>query len=212
MYYPGYIQDIQDNYVQVLVPIDKVYTFEKQNITSCMVEFSDGRTITPDQRKKAHAILGEISDWNGDLPEYIKEIMKYGFIEAKGGDYFSLADCSVTTAREFINYLIDFCFFNNVPTRDTMLNRTEDIGHYLYSCLANRKCAVCNAKAEIHHCEGSRVGMGFDRKDINNVGRSAIALCRKHHHQAHNSEKDFFEKYHIYGIKLDEYLVRKLRL
>ena len=212
MYYTGYIQNVQENYVQVLVPVRETYTFEKQNITSCMVEFSDGRTITPDQRKKAYAILGDISDWNGDIPEYIKERMKYSFIEASGNEYFSLSNCTVTIAREFINYLIDFCFYHNISTRDTMLNHTDDIGHYLYSCLANRKCCICNKKAEVHHCEGSRVGMGFNRNKINNLGRRAIALCRKCHSIAHNDEYGFFEKYHVYGIKLDEYLVKKLRV
>lgn len=172
----------------------------------------DGRTITPEQRKKAHAILGEIADWSGHMPEYVKERMKYGYIESFGAEYFSLSDCSITTAREFINYLIDFCFYHNISTRDTMLNHTDDISHYLYSCIVNRKCCICNKKAEIHHCEGSRVGMGFNRNHINNIGRKAIALCRKHHNEAHNDEQGFFEKYHVYGIALDKYLVRRLKL
>ena len=138
--------------------------------------------------------------------------MKCRFIEQYGGEEFSLADCTMETATAFINYLIDFCFFENIGTTDTMLNRTDDIGHYLYSCLVNRKCCICNGKGEIHHCEGSRVGMGFDRNKISNVGRRAICLCRKHHNQAHQSEREFFEKYRVYGIKLDEYLVRKVGL
>ncbi len=172
----------------------------------------DGRTITREQQKKTYAIINDIGNWNGDVRESIKSEMKCRFLECYGGDWFSLSDCSVTTAREFINYLIDFCFCENIPTCDTLLNRTDDISHYLYSCLANRKCCICNEKAEIHHCEGSRVGMGFNRNKISNIGRKAIALCRKHHAQAHNSEKEFFEKYHVYGIELDEYLIRKLKL
>ena len=118
----------------------------------------------------------------------------------------------MTVATDFISFLIDFCFENNIGTRDTLLNRTDDIGHYLYSCLANRKCVVCNSRGEVHHCEGSRVGMGFNRNDIENMGRRAICLCRKHHSQAHASEREFFEKYGVYGIKLDEYLCKKLNL
>ena len=121
-----------------------------------------------------------------------------------------MSDCTVTQAREFINYLIDFCFENNIGTRDTLLNRTDDISSYLYSCLVNRKCAVCNNKADIHHVEGSRVGMGFDRRKVNNIGRYAVALCRKCHSIAHNDELGFFEKYHIYGVQLDAYAVRRL--
>ena len=208
----GLIQGVKDNCVLVVVPMENVRMIDKQDITSCEVKFSDGRYITPDQRKKVYAVMGEISDWSGHMPEYIKKRMKYGFIEATGHEYFSLSDCSVTTARSFINYLIDFCFFNNVPTRDSLLDVTEDISHYLYSCLASRKCAICNDRAEIHRCEGSRVGMGFNRNRIDNLGRKAIALCRKHRAQAHMHEKAFFEKYHVYGVKLDKYLIKKLKL
>lgn len=212
MYTTGYIQDIQPQYATVVVPIDKPYIFEKQDITQCEVRFDDGRNITALQRKKIYATIRDISDWVGDVPEALKEWLKYSYIERTGVEFFSLSDCSVTTAREFINFLIDFCFEHNIGTRDTMLNRTDDISYYLYSCLANRRCAVCNTKGEIHHCTGSKVGMGFNRNTIDNLGRKAICLCRKHHNQAHNDEKGFFEKYHIYGIALDEYLLKKLKL
>lgn len=208
----GYIQTIGKGYVTVLVPTENNTVFEKQNITACRVRFDDGRTISADQRKKIYATVRDIADYTGDLPEYMKEWLKYRFIEKYGGEYFSLSDCTVTTARDFISFLIDFCFEQNIGTRDTLLNRTDDISRYLYSCLANRRCAVCNSKGEIHHCEGSRVGMGFDRNKIDNIGRRAICLCRKHHHIAHNDEAKFFEKYHIYGIELDGYLVKKLKL
>ena len=213
MEYVGYISDVQNNCVSLVVPVENVYFIDKKDVTQARVIFDDGRRIRAEQRKKAYAIIREISEWSGHAPaELMKETLKMNFLEYSGGEYFSLADCSVTTAREYINYLIDFCFYHNIPTRDTMLDHTDDINHYLYSCLAYRKCCVCNEKAEIHHCEGSRVGMGFNRNKIDNIGRRAIALCRKHHSQAHNSEKDFFEKYHVYGMKLDAYLIRRLGL
>lgn len=208
----GLISGIKDNCVMVVVPMENIRMIDKQNITSCEVMFSDGRTISPEQRKKVYALMGEISDWSGHMPEFIKERMKYSFIEATGNEYFSLSDCSVDTARQFINFLIDFCFYHNIPTKDSLLGMTEDISHYLYACLATRKCAICNDRAEIHHCEGSRVGMGFNRNRIDNLGRRAIALCKKHHAQAHIHEREFFDKYHVYGVKLDNYLLKKLKL
>lgn len=39
-----------------------------------------------------------------------------------------------------------------------------------------------------------------------------IALCHEHHMEAHIREKELFEENYIYGIKLDEYLCKKLRL
>ncbi len=207
----GSIYKVKDNQAIIVAPVSP-YLLEKQKINKCLVRFDDGRTINAEQRKKAYAILSDITEFTGNLPEYEKELQKYFYIARYGAEYFSLSDCTVSEAREFISYLIDFCFENNIGTRDTLLNQTDDIGRYLYSCIANRKCAVCNAKAEIHHCEGSRVGMGFNRNKIDNVGRKAIALCRRHHNQAHNDEYGFFAKYHIYGIPLDEYLVKKLKL
>lgn len=207
----GEIYKVKNGNAIIVAPVSP-FLLEKQKINKCLVRFDDGRTISPDQRKKVYAILADITEYTGNLPEYEKEVQKYFYISRYGTEYFSLSDCTVSVARDFISYLIDFCFENNIGTRDTLLNQTDDIGRYLYSCIANRKCAVCNAKAEIHHCEGSRVGMGFNRNKIDNVGRKAIALCRKHHNQAHNDEFGFFTKHHIYGIALDEYLVKKLKL
>lgn len=209
----GYIHSISEACAKIIVPLSSPYILDKKNIRQCEVRFDDGRRISAEQRKKAYAIIGDIAEWSGHTPpEFEKDLLKNDYITQSGVEYFSLSDCSVDTARDFINFLIDFCFSNNIGTRDTLLNRTDDISYYLYSCIANRRCCVCNEKAEIHHCEGSRVGMGFNRNKISNLGRTAIALCRKHHAQAHNSEKEFFEKYHVYGVKLDEYLIKRVNL
>ena len=208
----GVIKDVSDGYVTVIVPVDKEYLIEKQDITDCEVRFDDGRTITAEQRRKAYALINDIAEWCGHPPYPLKEYFKFEYMSETGCDYFSLADCDVTTARDYISHLIDFCFSYSVPTRDTLLNRTDDISKYLYQCLAHKKCAVCNAKADIHHVTGSRVGMGFNRHKISHFGRNAIALCRVHNQEAHQSEKSFFGKYHLYGITLDDYLIKHLNL
>ena len=70
--------------------------------------------------------------------------------------------------------------------------------------------AICNQPAEVHHVD--RVGMGRDREAIVHVGLNAIALCRRHHEEAHRREKALFADYHIYGIKLDRHLCKVLSL
>lgn len=207
----GEIYKVKNGNAIIVAPISP-FLLEKQKINKCLVRFDDGRTINAEQRKKAYAIIADITEYTGNLPEYEKEIQKYFYISRYGAEYFSLSDCTISTARDFISYLIDLCFENNIGTRDTLLNCTDDINRYLYSCLANRKCAVCNRKADVHHVEGSRIGMGFDRRKANHVGRKAIALCRKCHSIAHNDEVKFLEANHIYGIPLDAYLVKKLKL
>lgn len=191
-------------------PIDKEL-IQKQ-INRVEIRLNDGRTITAEQRKKAYATIRDISDYSGHAPEFLKEWFKYEYIIKTGGKYFSLSDCSVTVARQYINVLIDFCLHYGVPLYEPMTNRTDDIDAYLYMCLYYRKCAVCGRAADVHHVTGSKIGMGVDRDKAHHVGREAIALCRTHHNEAHSREKEFFEENHIYGIKLDETLCERLNL
>lgn len=195
-------------FVKPLVAIDREL-LQKQ-VESIEIRLTDGREISAEQRKKVFALIRDIADWCGEEPEYIRKFTSFEYRISNGIEPFSLSDCDMSTAREYITYLIDFCFFHGVPTRDTLLNRTDDINKYLYSCLAHRKCAVCNAKADVHHIDA--VGMGRNRTKISHLGMEAIALCRLHHQEAHQRGQVFFDKYHIYGIKLDENLCNILNL
>lgn len=182
----------------------------QKQVDTIEIRLNDGREISAEQRKKIFALVRDIADWSGDYPERIRKYTMFDCRLQNGFEPFSLSNCDMSTAREYITYLIDFCFAYSVPTRDTLLNRTDDINKYLYSCLEHRKCAVCNQKADVHHID--TIGMGRDRATIIHLGMEAIALCRTHHQQAHKQGKAFFEKYHIYGIKLDDYLCKKLNL
>lgn len=182
----------------------------QKDIKYCELRLDDGRTISAEQRKKTYALIGDISSWSGENPEYLKQYFKWHFCAETGNEWFSLSNTSVSQAREFISYLIDFCLLHNVPCQDALINQTDDIGKYLYQCLEHGKCAICNKEAEIHHVD--RVGMGRNRKRIVHKGMKAISLCRFHHMQAHNNETELFDKYHIYGIELDDYLCKILKL
>lgn len=183
---------------------------QQKNIRSVELRLDDGRTISIEQRKKIFALIRDISLWSGHEPEEIRMYLQWDFICRYGCEWFSLSNVDMTTAKEFISYLIDFCFLWEVPTKDTLLNQTDDISKYLYQCLAHRKCAICNAKAEVHHV--SRVGMGRDREHIVHKGLLAIALCSEHHEMAHRDENALFSEHFIYGIVLDDYLCEKLNL
>lgn len=195
-------------FIKPLVAIDREL-LQKQ-VESIEIRLTDGREISAEQRRKVFALIRDIADWCGEEPEYIRKFTTFEYRISNGIEPFSLSDCDMSTAREYITYLIDFCFFHGVPTRDTLLNRTDDINKYLYSCLAHRKCAVCNAKADVHHVDA--VGMGRNRTKISHLGMEAIALCRQHHQEAHQRGQAFFDKYHIYGIKLDKNLCNILNL
>lgn len=201
-----------DGKLLLLAPEDDLLRdLTKKKIEKVELRLDDGRTISAEQRKKIFAMIRDIAIWNGDDPETIRQFLTLDFVIKNGREsLFSLSNVDMTTARDFITYLIDFCFKWNVPTKDTVLNYTDDIGRYLYACLEHRKCAICNAHAEVHHVD--RIGMGRDREQIVHVGLNAIALCREHHDMAHRNEKGLFKQYCIYGIRLDEYLCKKLRL
>lgn len=183
----------------------------QKHVQRVEIRLCDGREISADQRKKIFAIIRDISLWSGHDPEYLRQYLTWDFCGRHGVEVFSLSDVDMSTAKEFINYLIEFCFLFSVPAKDTLLHQTDDIGRYLYLCLEHRRCAICNKPAEVHHVD--RIGMGNNREDIVHVGLEAVALCHEHHMEAHQKgDKTLFDEYFIYGIPLDEYLCKRLNL
>ena len=167
------------------------------------VLIEDGRHITPEQRKKAYATIGDIAAWTGEAPEAMKELMKYYHIGRTGSRYFSLGGCSVDTAREFINTLLEYALENGVPLGDFGVNRADDVEVYLAACIRHRRCAVCGRRGELHHVD--TIGMGFDRESVDDSQKKKMCLCREHHTEAHQiGQQKFNEKYHIFGILYPE--------
>jgi len=170
------------------------------------VGFPDGRTISPEQRRKCYAIMGEIAVWAGYSVEEIKLIQKHDFIEKHlqglQKQLFSLSNCDMTTAREFINYLIDFMVEFGVPTKMPLADMCEDVDRYMYACLTHKKCCVCGGNACVHHVD--HVGMGRNRKTIIHEGMLIMPLCwgvGSHHTEVHNiPQEEFDTKYHVHGI------------
>lgn len=192
----------------------KISRYKIEGNIDAELKLNDGRTITIDQRKKIYATIRDISYFLGDEPEFLKEHLKYDYCATTGEDHFSLSNCSISTAREFINHIIDFILKWDIPLTEIALNRTDDIDRYLYGCIKYRKCCITGRSgADIHHCEGSRVGMGRNRKKINHKGLELMALSREWHTKVHKEgEKDIFNKYKIYGITIDGETLNELGL
>lgn len=179
------------------------------------VVWQDQRLISPEQRRKAYALMGEISVWSGMRTDEVKLTMKHDFlnrhIERLHKELFSLADCDMTTARDFISYLIDFMLEFDVPSRQPLYDLCDDIPRYVYGCMMQKKCAVCGRKSDLHHVE--KIGMGRDRKEICHIGMQALPLCREHHMEAHqHGDAALMEKYHLESIAIDEKIAKKYRL
>lgn len=172
---------------------------QRKKISNAEIRFDDGRHISAEQRKKAYATIGDIADWTGYLPEEMKEILKYQHMMRTGDAYFSLSNCSMDTAREFINTILEFALENGIPLSDNAIERTDDIGRYLYYCLLHKKCAICGKDGEIHHEDA--IGMGNDRTKVDDSSYKKICLCREHHTLAHSLGVIRFREMHkVYGI------------
>lgn len=191
---------------------ERIIQYKAYNVE---VRIDDGRTISNEQRKKIYATIKDISLYTGDDPEYLKEFLKFDYCGESGEKYFSLSDCSIDTAREFISHLIDFILKENIPLSELAINRTDDIDRYLYGCIKYRRCCITGKSigVDIHHCEGSRVGMGGNRKKISNIGRELMALSREWHSRVHNEgEEAIFKAYKIYGVEIGQATLRALEI
>jgi len=206
-----------EGYVDVRVPFSPsdLERAALRQYDTAEVGFPDGRTLAPEQRRKAFALVGEIAEWAGYTTPQMHLIQKREFIEKHleglQKELFSLSNCDVTTAREYITYLIDFCLEFNVPTHTPLYDLCDDIQRYVYSCLMRKACAVCGHKADLHHVD--RVGMGRNRDDICHIGMLALPLCREHHQEAHqHGDAALIERYHLEPMAIDERIAKVYRL
>lgn len=187
-----------------------------------VVLWQDSRGISPEQRRKAWALIGEISAAYGYLSagdrEQLNADMKRQFLiqrmdelTAEAIKRFSLSDCDQTTARLYITYLIDFVIEHDIPTKEMTAELCEDIEAYVYQCMMHKRCCICRKPADLHHVD--RVGMGRNRDDIVHVGMEAITLCRDHHREAHDhGDARLLERYHLVPITITDEIAKKLNL
>ena len=189
---------------------------DAQNLSEHVtVLWQDARRISPEQRRKAYALMGEIAAWSGDTPEHVKGALKVDFrektMEGMQKQLFSLSDCDMSTARDFISFVIDFMLEYDVPSSRPLTEYAEDIEAYVYACLMHRKCAICGKKADVHHWK--RLGMGANRREAIHLGMPLEPLCRLHHQECHRmNQSDFDSKYHITPVTATEQICKRLGL
>ncbi len=200
-----YLEEKNGTYLKIFIPNLRLGDLlRRKRIKTAELRFDDGRHISAEQRKKAYATIRDIADYTGNLPEVQKEDMKFWHIARTGDVYFSLSNCSMDVAREFINTLMEFAIENGVPLSERGIERTDDIGRYLYYCILYKKCAICGRDGEIHHEDA--IGMGNDRHIVDDSGYRKICLCREHHTIAHQmGVVRFREMYKVYGIVVKDF-------
>lgn len=211
----GKIADYSNGIITAKADFNNTERFCRISPGECLIVLKDSRTITAEQRKKAYALLGEIADYMGEMPEYTKRLFKLKFIhdELKGiaDDVFSLSNCDVTIAHDFITYLIDFIIAHEIPTKVPLAELCEDVEKFVYSCAMKKICCVCGKKAELHHYDA--IGSRYDRDKPVHEGLRALPLCREHHIRAHEISKEtFLKEYHLQPITIDKSICKKWRL
>jgi len=180
-----------------------------------LVYWQDSRARTLEQIRKAWALMGEIAEYQGQGKDDVYREQSTAFslkhLEILQGELFHLSTATVSTARAFINLLIEIILEYGIPTKEPLYGLCDDIERYVYACLMNKKCAVCGKKTELHHYD--HVGMGRNRREIEHIGMRAYPLCWEHHEEIHLiGERAFDEKYHLVPIAIDQKIAKKYNL
>ena len=197
----------------VKIPFKNLEMLTRGLGTEVELKFIDPDDISHKQRKLIFALLGDIEEHTGDPVEYRRHRLTLEFMAYKNIDEFSLSNCSMTDAREFIEFILTFIFRNNIPiTYDTSDLLKEDKA-FLYYATINRKCVICgeeNAQLAHHY----HIGRGMNRNKMDHYGYEVLALCHKHHRLQHNiGIRTFDKKYALEKswIKVDERLNKMLK-
>ena len=205
-----YQEDERGAWVKCHIPNEIIDERFLSEVMRGEVKIDDGRRISSDQRKKIYALIKDISNHTGHHPEYLKEHMKYEFMAQEDKEYFSLSNVDMTTARYFIESILEFCFEWEVPFATKTHELAKEIGNYLYLCLLHKKCAICGKQnAHIHHVDA--VGSGRNRNEVDHTQLRLIALCVEHHQETHTIGWETFNKKHkVAGIKVNAQTIKRL--
>ena len=139
--------------------------FIKRDYKTCRIALNDSRGISSEQRKKVYALLGEISDFMGEMPEYTKRLFKLKFIHEQmqglADGIFSLSDCDMTVAKDFITYLTfrrAFRFGNYATTYSVTFTHAPRIKSALFA--DGKQNSITTTRLEWARIERSRYTRG----------------------------------------------------
>ncbi|TPR12271.1 putative HNHc nuclease [Apilactobacillus timberlakei] len=212
----GYITRIRGDTLQVKlkdISDSQQYILNENVGSEVNLMVDDGRSITNDQRKKIFAMFHDISEYTGYSLRETEELMKYRFIcKMSWPRWFSMSNCDLDVAKEFIEFLIRFCLDQDIPFTTKVFDEIQQSYGLRVQLLKHRICYVCGKSgADIDHVD--TIGSGRNRRHTNQVGYYAWSICRTHHTERHKiGVKSFAKKYQIKPVKLTRELVEELNL
>lgn len=223
MDYIGKLIQVGENKRLVVFELDEdidIELLEKRTENGNMnaeIRFDDMRHISAKQRKKIYALIKDITVWYGNMyaweKETVKELLKWEFMGETGYDYFSLSNTDMTTAKEFISWLIEFCLINGVPLGEEAYLQAEDITRYVYYCLEKRICCVTGRLDDItlHHVDV--IGMGGNRNKTDHSEHRVLPLNSEVHALfEHYGNQVMLAKYHLVPVKATKEQLNKWKL
>ena len=195
---------------RLLIELDRPVKIIDERV---QVDVDDGKSVTPDQRKKIFALIRDMSKYTGYYTTEIAASWKFAYLATTGQDYFSLSNCDRKTASDYLHWLLDFCFNHQIPFATKDWDSLPSDYPWARKCLENRLCTICGKpQADIDHFFHS-VGMGRKRLLINHSESYFMSLCRTHHTERHElGAQSFMNKYHIKPVKLDDETIEKLKI
>lgn len=174
----------------------------------------DERNMTKDQNGMIHGLFNDISLHTGYPQEYVKDLMKAMFAGHKGIETFSMANYEISQvfAGEFIEYILEFCFENEIPFKYQAFHLASDITRVLFLYGKHKMCFACGEPhADADHYDA--VGAGRNRKTIDHSKHRYFFFCRKHHGERHQiGVESMMKKYVIVPIKFTPEQIKEFKI
>lgn len=211
-------RDVNDNYILRPLTHGDNRDLEKalyKDIKVFDIAPNNPEKITALQRNKAHAMIADINENWGEPFDLVKDDFKLLFCRETGHPWFSLADCTKETATMFIEWLVAYCFENDIDFYMKDMHLTMDINKVMFFCAATQRSFVTarrkiHVPLEIHHVNA--VG-SEKRSKTDHRGRYYMILEHQYHVEIEMiGYRAFCEKYHVGAIKLTDEQILKYKL
>lgn len=150
--------------------------------------------ITEQQRKAIYKLIKDLGEHLGYEKDEAKGVLKEQYIlESETSETFSLSDCHKEKAKDFIDWLLKFSMEEGMIIDSWIKSESEKVFEI---SVFTKKCIICGKDGDIHHID--KIGMGRDRKKVDDTNYEKVCLCREHHSECHNlGEKKFLQKYKL---------------
>jgi len=181
------------NKTHVLLEVDGDFKPESKT-GHCFIEV-DPKRKTYKTNRFFHALMVDISRHTGDTPIELKEQMKedaeVGFDKSDGK--YSWTRATRKEANKTIEHVLGLVKKADIPLSHKSIQYME-AERRVDLCMYKKMCLICGAPANIHHVD--TIGMGRDRKTVDDSESRMAPLCFRHHSEIHNvGPTKFIEKY-----------------